>query len=743
MFGPRRAYRADDSLKSMKRQPVAHDPSLRLYVVAFQGDEEALAQTLKDLADEREAIIEVLASDDASLRGPVDATGTAYHAVLPAVCENDRYWLTVLQALPAGGGRSWVAVVRAGTRLPSYYVRRMRTAAAKAGGSALFPLSTRHPASMVFNASNHRPSLPVGEVDRWLNHYAAGVDIDVPLFAGYNALFRDIPSLDGVENDLQLVSGWRDTGAVLIATDAIYVDDSRLPVLSLPDALYPAWRDALLVRHPHTGLRHALTELSDRRECAPAEIPPVRPVRLHVSHSWGGGLGRWVEDFVAADESHQSLVLRPIGEWDAFCQVLALYPSAKMDVPLKTWTLAQPILSTEIAHGQYRQILAEILATYSVSTIMVSSLIGHSLDVLKTGLPTTYVHHDFYPACPPLYAAWESPCTSCDKDRLKACLKSNPNHRIFRVEPDTHWQALREGFVSTVVERDIALVAPCHSVAQRLQSLLPGLSGKSIHIIEHGLSPDLIAALGTARNRYRDDGRLRIVILGSLAEHKGASLLLPVLEQITLFADLLLLGAGEDGRLFSRKSGVTVVDRYERARLGELLADWAPDLGILMSTVPETFSYTLSELHAAGIPVAATALGAFADRIQSGSNGWLFEPQPQELLKLLERLQGEREEIAKVRERLLSLTVRESSAMVADYEAVLARAGFAPVSRPVTGKASTVDYLAHGHLHIDHQAPYRQVLKDFLRYTAGKVQRTERLPGLVKKVVGFLLGRLM
>jgi len=735
--------------------PAPSEPLVRLYVVALSGDVAGLADTLQDLS--QDAAVQVIGSDDEALRHCAAQAGAAYDAVLPSTLEPHCYWLTVLRAIEArrqvcpDEGACCALVIRAGCRLPPYASQRLYAVAQRTAASAVFPVAVRHPATSVFSATDHRPVLAASEVDRWLNHYATGLDFDIPVFAGYCALFRTIPSLVTVEDDAQLATAWRRQGAMVIGSDAVYVDDSALAPLALPATVYPAWRDSLLSRHPLTGIRHALTELSGRSEVAPPEVPPVRPVRLHVSHSWGGGLGRWVEDFVAADDSHQSLVLRPIGEWDAFAQTLALYPSAQMSVPLQTWTLTQPVLSTAIAHCQYQQIVQEIVATYGVASVMVSSLIGHSLDVLDTGLPTTFVCHDFYPACPPLYAAWETPCTSCDANRLTACIQSNPHHRIFRVEPADHWLALREAFVRAILERDIALVAPCRSVAQRLVALLPGLADKPVEIIEHGLSTALIANLAQARSRYRGAERLRIVILGSLAEHKGATLLMPVLSQITAFADLVLLGAGEDGRRFKNMAGVTVLDRYERDGLGALLAEYSPDLGLLLSTVPETFSYTLSELHAAGVPVAATALGAFADRIEHRRNGWLFEPQAEALLALLEQLHQTRDEIDAVRNQVLAIPARESATMVADYrclenyrrlESKSGGTAFTPLQRPHTARRSMANHVAHGHLHIDHQAPYRQVLKDFIRYTAGKVQRTERLPRVVKKVVGAVLGRL-
>ncbi len=742
---------------------------MRLYVVALSGEAAPLATTLRSLRDTAAGYtgghdtatrgafdLQVLGSDDPALHHCAEQAGCGFAAALPETIASDHYWSTLLRLLPAIEGHGaegydgYSLILRAGCKLPPYWLPRLCTAARRSAAGAVFPLSVRDPLTSVFSSHRHQPGLGVEDVDRWLNRYSSHTDIDIPLFAGYCGLFAGRwPAPAG--DDSQLAAEWRNRGVPIIASDALYIDDSALEPLSLPTSLYPGWREALTERHPLTALRHALTELSSRAETPPPEVPPVRPVRLHVSHSWGGGLGRWVEDFITADTAHQSLVLRPIGHWDAFAQTLALYPGPQMDVPLKTWTLAQPILSTALAHHQYREILGEIVATYGVGSVLVSSLIGHSLDVLDSGLPTTFVCHDFYPVCPPLYATWGNPCDSCDSSRLANCLSDNPQHRIFRIEPHDHWVALRRAFADLVAARDITMVAPCQSVARRLQALLPPLADRTIAVIGHGLSPESIASLAVARHdepeggRSDEAGRLRIVILGSLADHKGATLLAPVLAQIGGFADLLLLGAGEDGRRFAGGGAVTVVEHYQRHQLGELLAEFKPDLGLLLSTVPETFSYTLSELHAAGVPVAATALGAFADRIQHQSDGWLFDPTPDALLALLRQLHQSPAGIAAVRARLLARPAKPAAAMVADYnrlESPSARA-LGHLERPRAGQQRSADrdYLAEGQLYINPQAPYRQVLKDFIRFTAKRIQHSQRLPSPLRRAIAALARR--
>ena len=64
-----------------------------------------------------------------------------------------------------------------------------------------------------------------------------------------------------------------------------------------------------------------------------------------------------------------------------------------------------------------------------------------------------------------------------------------------------------------------------------------------------------------------------------------------------------------------------MVTGYELGELPAILERIRPDLGLLLSIRLETFSYTLSELTELGIPVAATNLGSFRERIKHGETG--------------------------------------------------------------------------------------------------------------------------
>lgn len=118
------------------------------------------------------------------------------------------------------------------------------------------------------------------------------------------------------------------------------------------------------------------------------------------------------------------------------------------------------------------------------------------------------------------------------------------------------------------------------------------------------------------------------MILGSLAPQKGRALLETIWPSVMDRVELYLIGGcDEDGAIFDGKPGITVMQRYNHAELANIMADIQPELGVLLSIWPETFSYTLSELWLFGIPVLATAMGSFADRIEGGPTAFSVHPR--------------------------------------------------------------------------------------------------------------------
>ena len=420
--------------------------------------------------------------------------------------------------------------------------------------------------------------------------------------------------------------------------------------------LPPRWRDSLV--------QHYCRYAAPLHACD-------QPALLHVGHSWGGGIDRWIHDYAAADRDNWNLLLRSRTRYDAAGVELELVDLAAQDEVLLGWELDDPIACTATRHGQYRQILAEITAGFGVEAVIVSSLIGHSLDVLDGGLPTGLVLHDFVPFCPALFAWYGQPCVSCDRTALERCLAGNPQNAFWHLDDADQWLALRAAYAERLASRPVRIAAPGRAVHARYATLFPVLRERPWREIPHGLGHVPQRAQPPETRGPLGHRRLRVVVPGRLQPHKGLHLFLALLGELTDFADVLLLGSGDYGLPFRGQAGVEVVPDYANAALADQVRDFAPDCALLLSILPESFSYTLSEMFALGVPVVATRLGAFAERIEDGCNGFLVDPEPAAVVRRLRALSQTPDVLDRVAKVLRAQAVRSAEAMVKDYRDML------------------------------------------------------------------------
>ncbi|MEE8339117.1 MAG: glycosyltransferase, partial [Xanthomonadales bacterium] len=403
-----------------------------------------------------------------------------------------------------------------------------------------------------------------------------------------------------------------------------------------------------------------------------------KPLTLHVTHSWGGGVAQWVHSFIEADPVGLNFQLRSEGpqSGEGAGQRLSLYYGNNTDAAVASWWLQPPIRSTAESNDQYEAILREITVRYGVGRIIVSSLVGHSLDALGTGLPTVQVLHDFYPRWPllgihpgPYLASRDLAKGAPDSEQaagLELALTQNALLPDLRDHDAAAWQTLGEGWLETVVTRSIKVAAPSRSTADLLRQLDPGWTEVDIDIIPHGLPP--LPGDCEVRPRDRADGKLRLVIPGRVQEGKGKALLLEAIDELTQYAQVYLLGAGKEGEAFFGRSGVNVIIQYQRDELPALLADIGPHLAALLSVVPETFSYTLSEMQHLNVPVLATRVGSLAERIAEGDTGWLIDADAASLVEKIHFLFDHRDEIEAMRIRLCDYQLPGTGQMVQRYE---------------------------------------------------------------------------
>jgi glycosyltransferase involved in cell wall biosynthesis len=389
---------------------------------------------------------------------------------------------------------------------------------------------------------------------------------------------------------------------------------------------------------------------------------------LHISHSWGGGIGQWVESFIQADGEGHNLQLRSEGpqSGQGAGQRLSLYFGNKTDCPIASWWLQPPIKSSVTENEQYRGIVLEITRRYRVGRVIVSSLVGHSLDALNTGLPTIQVLHDFYPCWPLLGTHPGQYLENGHKFSLQHAMQEHQLLPDFRGRNAKSWKNLASAWREAISIRGIKVVAPSQSVATMLRRMDPAWAEIDIEIIPHGLPA--MPGGPAIEPREREDGKLRLLVLGRVQQGKGRDILLEALPELSSLAHIYLVGAGKEGEVFFGKSGVDVILQYRREDLPAILATIGPQAGALLSVVPETFSYTLSELQQFNIPVVATRVGSLEERITDGETGWLIEPGASALVEKVKFLSDNRHALQSMRSRLSEFSHPDATGMVEKYD---------------------------------------------------------------------------
>lgn len=113
--------------------------------------------------------------------------------------------------------------------------------------------------------------------------------------------------------------------------------------------------------------------------------------------------------------------------------------------------------------------------------------------------------------------------------------------------------------------------------------------------------------------------------VGSVRRHKGGAVFAQVARALRGSGIAFSAFGGGDPALVGtlRTLGVRVHGHYRAGDLPALLVRRRVDLALLPSLWPETFSLTLSECRAAGVPVVAFDLGAIAERVREGGGGVL------------------------------------------------------------------------------------------------------------------------
>jgi glycosyltransferase involved in cell wall biosynthesis len=244
--------------------------------------------------------------------------------------------------------------------------------------------------------------------------------------------------------------------------------------------------------------------------------------------------------------------------------------------------------------------------------------------------------------------------------RCDACLrKTRP--RSPRTVRD--WRARMQSLVQVTD----TFVAPSASVLEHVARVHPDVRARARRI-DWGVPEPRVRV----RHSARAPGPLSIAVVCAWATVKGKERL-PELLAACSGTDVVwhFFGATQGASLrHVERSAPRVVlhGAYHREALAERLDRAGCHLALLPSVGSETFSLTLSEIAAAGLPVIASDLGALGERVRRERLGFTFDPwNATELAGLVNRLTWERDLVDEVAAHVRALPVRSEAEMAEDH----------------------------------------------------------------------------
>ena len=628
-FATERAFAAEAYLAAPPAQPAELPPDLLVDVVipVYRGLAETQACLASVFAAREAPLGDIIVIDDCSpepaLAAWLDGLNKSGKIRLIRPPRNQGFVAAVNRGMQAAGRRD-VVLLNSDTEVPRGWLARLAAHAYAAPRIAsVSPFSNNaticsYPAT---DGSGLALGLDLAAIDAAAAAVNAGRAIDLPVTVGFcmyltREAIEQVGLFDveifghgyGEEVDFCLRATARGFRHVLAADVFVYhagevsfgrKSEAREAGMSRVAERYPLY-PRIIDLHVRFGAadppRFALTAELFRRS--------RKPTLLMVSHDLGGGIAAHVERLNQRCTAQANLLwLRP-DQGGIGLAVPSLPGHPVLQVP-----------NHEIEG------LARLLENFQVRRIHVHHLMRFGdFDLRALGIrlnvPIDVTVHDYFAICPQVnllpwfdaqYCGEPGPAT------CNACINTRPAHGARDI---LEWRT-RQRWLFETAER---VLCPTEDVRARLTRF--GL-GKNARLAPHEPTPASPWPL-----RQNPLGRkLRIALLGVLANQKGLPSVAALAETTDpAEIDFYLIGHPEQPLTPELARRLHVSGEYADADLPKIIARTKPNIIWFPAQWPETWSYTLSAAIASGLPIIASNIGAFPERLEGRPLTWLVAP---------------------------------------------------------------------------------------------------------------------
>ncbi|MBI3148296.1 MAG: glycosyltransferase [Betaproteobacteria bacterium] len=428
----------------------------------------------------------------------------------------------------------------------------------------------------------------------------------------------------GEENDFCLRAA-REGYRNVLCEDTLVLHLGNRSFDSKKKALSQRNMQTLLERHPDYNQRvmdfiraDPLRPLRDaaKSQYLIAAAGTRRPGLLHIQHGKGGGTENHIRTLIdATGAEFRHYLLTTVGE---------------------AWEL-EDHSGDGIRHYHFRhrqdeiwgELLGGLCATFAINLVHVHHLSGCRDGLLAAlagaGVPYGFTVHDFYLACPTitLLDARDVYCgAETDSVRCQECLGEQP---YFRGASVNTWREQHAGFLNGAS----FVLSPSQFTADTLRRYFPM---HDVSVIPHDLPNSYADSASGPRTvlLLPKDSRAVVGVLGAIGPVKGARSLERLVARTRerkLALRWVVVGyLDRQYQAYQDHDAVfTVHGSYRPEDVPVLFDHYGIDLVVFPSAGPETFSFTLSEVWAAGRPALVPPIGALGERMKQFQGGWIFE----------------------------------------------------------------------------------------------------------------------
>jgi GT2 family glycosyltransferase len=441
---------------------------------------------------------------------------------------------------------------------------------------------------------------------------------------------RSFPRGYGEENDLcmrGLKAGWHhivDDATYIFHTRSASFGDEKQVLLEEAqrrlNELHPEYRGLVREFLGSESLALARSRVAAAFQEAEAHgHSQVRTRILYVLHAGVGGTPETNMDLMEAlENSHESYVLV------SDTRTVRLFSVRQRELhELEAQTLPETIGVADFHRAEYWRFVVHVLTTYAIELIHVRQLFKHTLDIVGAAnglnIPVVMSFHDYYYVCPTIHLLDDKDqfcggeCTpgqgTC---RIPESLRDGPQLKhswvyVWRDEMREMFEGVDAFVTTTQTAKDVYLRA------------FPELGLREFQTIEHGRD---LARASRGAAPPKENESIRVLLPGTMAINKGAEFIRAIKERDHAGrVEFHFLGDP-----FLEMSNIGMQHGpYLREDYADRVATIAPHFIGLFSIWAETYSHTLTEAWALGIPVIASDLGALGERVHAHGGGWLVD----------------------------------------------------------------------------------------------------------------------